>query len=155
DILPGPCIDKRGAKIAETMLPLTFLPEGSQHHSIGLRVKDPSGTDTLPRRDRNDVGVKNVRLRFDSANEGQTVYPLFNVYWSGSIAGAISLARRRACRYLLMCRRGISLCMAHTIPNTGAAALLHPGTGHSCFGLSRKRPADALPAVGDRTDRVR
>jgi hypothetical protein len=48
-----------------------------------------------------------------------------------------SLAARRASRYFLMVALATSLCLAQTIPNTGAAGLLQPGTGQSCLGRRR------------------
>jgi hypothetical protein len=48
-----------------------------------------------------------------------------------------SLAARRASRYFLMVALGTSLCLAQTMPNTGAAGLLQPGTGQSCLGRRR------------------
>lgn len=42
---------------------------------------------------------------------------------------ALSFSARRARRYFLICALGRSLWSAHTIPKTGAARFLQPGTG--------------------------
>src|SRR3569623_3319460 len=51
-----------------------------------------------------------------------------------SVAFAPSLAARRASRYCLLILIETSLWSPHTLPNTGAAGILQPGTGQSCRG---------------------
>src|SRR5687768_3468775 len=50
----------------------------------------------------------------------------------------LAFAALRAARYFLILAFGTSLCLAHTIPNTGAAGFLQPGTGQSCLGAFRR-----------------
>ena len=56
----------------------------------------------------------------------------------------------RASRYFLILSLATSLCLAQTIPNTGAATPLHPGTGQNCLGrfLAGFFGADASNARG-------
>src|SRR6185436_4267995 len=58
------------------------------------------------------------------------------------------LAARRAARYCLIFALGTSLCWAQTIPNTGAAGLVQPGTGHSCLGRRRTGASSAAEKSG-------
>ena len=57
----------------------------------------------------------------------------------------------RASRYFLISALGRSLCLAQTIPKTGAARLLQPGTGQSWIGpLRRLRMPTTAPLPGGR-----
>ena len=67
----------------------------------------------------------------------------------------LSLAARRASRYFLMVAFATSLCLAQTIPNTGAAGLLQPGTGHSCLGRRRTGVAPRKAAAANLGGRPR
>src|SRR4029079_7978764 len=49
-------------------------------------------------------------------------------------AGSPSFFARRASRNFLILALGRSLCFAQTIPKTGAAGFLQPGTGHNWRG---------------------
>ena len=51
---------------------------------------------------------------------------------------AAAFLARRCSRYFLIFAFGRSLCFAQTIPNTGAARLEQPGTGHSWIGPLRR-----------------
>lgn len=64
--------------------------------------------------------------------------------------GAFAFAALRLARYSLILVLGTSLCFAHTIPNTGAAGFLQPGTGHSCLGALRLTTAatGAMESIG-------
>jgi hypothetical protein len=46
-------------------------------------------------------------------------------------AAAFAFRARRASRYFLIFTLATSLCFAHTMPKTGAAGFLQPGTGQS------------------------
>src|ERR1022692_4974678 len=65
---------------------------------------------------------------------------------------AFSFFARRASRYALILALGRSLCLEQTIPKTGAAGLLQPGTGQSCFGPFRRafRATAILAILGGR-----
>ena len=45
-----------------------------------------------------------------------------------------ALAARRCARYFLTSVLDTFLCLEQTMPNTGAARPVHPGTGQSCLG---------------------
>src|SRR5439155_24248265 len=62
---------------------------------------------------------------------------------SSRYAAFLSLAARRSSRYFLIFALGMSLCLAQTMPNTGAAGFLQPGTGHSCLGAFLRGAAKA------------
>ena len=53
------------------------------------------------------------------------------VFFAGLIPSFFAF---RASRYFLIFVFATSLCFAHTIPKTGAAGFLQPGTGQNCFG---------------------
>jgi hypothetical protein len=68
-----------------------------------------------------------------------------------------AFAARRASLYLLIFDFGTFLCFAQTIPNTGAAGFLQPGTGQNCrggfFRAGRPEATAALDIFGGRPRR--
>jgi hypothetical protein len=62
------------------------------------------------------------------------------------LAGLAGTPSRRASRYFLILALGTPRLVPQTMPKTGAATFLHPGTGHNCFGRGAAR--DTLVNVG-------
>src|SRR5262249_41078049 len=54
-----------------------------------------------------------------------------------------------ASRYLRISILGRSLCLAQTMPNTGAARFVQPGTGHSWIGALRRLRSEVAPAIAN------